>query len=350
MDGVLEYGALKNKDRLIFAAIELPHSNVNDRIVFVDIDAASAALDEFRQSVENASAYERGWNRSGIPKVLEWLSSSSSPSTTMGALNPDLDRLIESILDAAEQEVHTDEAKRIADREAHTVSDEIRASLNHSVSAWAEQAHKELRDSLERAFSSKRWGGLAWWKLFWRVDDVGMVSAEVLKSSYLRSAERHLIWVSGRIQQAGLTGDVLQPHWPAQISTSCDQLAKVNVPSLQALAQRLVLHSLSTITLMSSISVLTYVSVPTASVYEASTLAALGLIYSLRRQQKRWAPARAVWEEEVREFGRTSLRDTEQDLRAVIRDGGRPVEPVENESADSLQKIKNARRALKEAK
>ena len=357
VEGILEYGAValnmrkRNDDGSIFAAMELPHTsdNGNVRIAFVDLDAATVALDKFRESVENASDYERGWNRSGVPRVLDWLSRGGWA---------DLKRLIESLLDAVEEDVRIREAKRIADREAHTVPDKARNALDRSVSAWAERAHKELRDSLDRAFRGRRWGGIAWWKLFWRVDDVGMVSAEILKSSYLRRAEKELIWMSGRLQQVGLfssnnTNDnnpEQPPCWPTQVSASRHHLAKVNVPSLQAVAQKLVLHSISTVTLMSSISLLTYVSIPAASVYETSALAALSLIYSLRRQQKRWAPARTAWEDQVRESGRTSLRETEQDLREAIRQGGRPAEPERDIFADNIRKIGNARRALEEVK
>ena len=386
VDGILAYGglvsraALKKGEGSVFASIELPVGNrykYNGPVAFVDIDAATAALGKFRESVENASDYERGWNHSGVQNVLEWLLSTERSDR---ALDPDLERLIASFLDTAEESVHAQEAKKLADREAQTVPDKVRSILDLVVSAWAERAHTELRQSLEEGFSSKRWGGLAWWKLFWRVDDVGMITSEILKLSYLRRAERECIWTSGRLQQAGLlnqtqestvspsktrieeaaqetdndksrtTSSSPEAPWPTQISRSRDQLVRVNAPSLQALAQRLVLYSISTTTLTSAISVLSYVSFPTASVYESCTLAALGLIYSLRRQQKRWAPARTLWEDEVRETGRTSLKETEEELRTSIRQGGKPVEPLENNSEEQVEKIKKARRALEEVK
>lgn len=390
VDGLLAYSglvarsALNKDEKSVFGAIELPimdKEKHNGRIAFVDIGAAGKALDKFRESVQNASEYERGWNYSGVQRVLDWLS--SPPSN--GHLDPALERLIGSLLDSAEEGVRAQEVRQIAQQEALSVSDQVREDLDQSISAWAERAHTELHHSLEKGFSSQNWRELAWWKLFWHVDDVGMITSEILEKRYLCQAEKELIWMSGRLQQAGLLNEIpdsrnvgdaaaaaatsqagevnendeqtvvettpsqpSQEAWPAQIPTSRSKLLNVTVPSLQALAQKLVLFSVSTTTLTSALSALTYISFPTASIYESCSIAAVGLAYSLRRQQKRWDSARTFWENEVREDGRTSLRETEHHLRAIVREGGRPAEDVSESAArDAIEK---ARRALEATK
>jgi hypothetical protein len=110
------------------------------------------------------------------------------------------------------------------------------------------------------------------------------------------------------------------------------------------LAQRLVFFSLSTTSLTSALSVLTYVSLPASSIYETCTIAAVGLIYSLRRQQRKWDAARTFWEEEVREQGRAALLETEEQLRTTVRDGGKSQ--VDVTAHEARKAIADAREAL----
>ncbi|KAL4939166.1 hypothetical protein BDV06DRAFT_225301, partial [Aspergillus oleicola] len=369
VDGLLAYSGLlaqsdlRNEAGSIYAAIELGGSgpNVDDnRISFVDTNKADEALAKFRESVRNAALYERGWNSSGIQPVIEWLSSARAKE---GTLDPSLRSLIASLIDSAEQGVVAREMKGLQEQEEASVPEHVRASLDQTVSAWAEKSHTELRGALEEGFATKKWRGLAWWKLFWRVDDVSMITSEILQEMYLRRAEKDVIYTAGQLEQAGLqvqnqvqeqaapetqdeettnapekTEDaaaietdkdpknvavaVVEPAkeeepvpWPTQIPQSRKTLLETTVPSLQAMAQRLVLFSISTTSLTSALSILTFVSFPTASIYETCTIAAVGLIYSLRRQQRKWEAARAFWEDEVRDNGRTALRETEEQLR-----------------------------------
>ncbi|RMJ22275.1 hypothetical protein PHISP_06860 [Aspergillus sp. HF37] len=364
VDGLLAYSGLigrsdlKNEAKSVFGAIELSIADQqrgNDRVAFVDVDQADEALSKFRESVQNASAYERGWNKSGVQPIEDWLSLQAKE----GNLNPALKTLIASLLDSAEEGVIAKENAKLQEQNAQSISDQTRESLNWSVSLWAERAHSELRKSLEEGFASKRWRGLAWWKLMWRVDDVGMVASEILEKRYLRQAEREVIWTAGRFQHAGLldepkdtaeeangpmsTASKLDLAQQTQITMNRARLLNTTVPSLQELAQRLVLFSISTTTLSSALSALTYASFPTASVSEVCAAGAAGLIYSLRRQQTKWETARTSWENDVRENGRTTLRETEELLRMVVQEGGRQVEDVtERDARDSIQRARKA--------
>ncbi|KAL4753797.1 hypothetical protein BDW72DRAFT_190757 [Aspergillus terricola var. indicus] len=387
MDGLLAYSGLivqsdlKKEADSIFAAVELGGSGLainNDRIAFVDTNKAAEALDKFRESVRNAALYERGWNSSGVQPVIDWLSTARNEER---CLNTSLRSLITSLIDAAEQGVVTEETKRVQEQEEASVPDVVRASLDQAVSAWAEKSHAELHSALEEGFTTKAWHGLAWWKLFWRVDDVGMITSDILEKNYLHRAEKDVIWTAGQLEQAGLREppeekevsisteeptevaikadngsqnvalSVVEPPkegeekvpWPTQIAKSRAQLLATTVPSLQAMAQRLVLFSISTTSLCTALSVLTSVSLPTASVYETGTIAAVGLIYSLRRQQRKWEAARAFWEEEVRDNGRTALRETEEQLRKTVRDGGKvQLLVTAHEARDAIKQARDA--------
>lgn len=367
VDGLLSYSTmigqsdLKNEASSVRGAIELAvadQKSTNERVSLVDVDRASTALDKFRESVHNAPDYERGWNGSGVQPLIDWLATFSETSTG-NALNPALVPLVESLIDAADASVIVGDAKALYDQTVGVAPAETRSNLDRAVTTWAERAHSELRSSLDAGLASPRWRGLAWWKLFWRVDDVSMITSEILERKFLRRAEKEVIWTVGKYQQAGLleeptssipdsAKDSVMSPWPTQIPDLRTKLLTSTVPSLQALAQSLVLFSVSTTTLTSALSALTYVAIPSTGVYESCTLGAVGLIYSMRRQQKKWDVARTFWEEEVREEGRTSLLETEAALRDIVRDGGRTVEDLSESRA--RKSVARARKALEEVK
>lgn len=377
VDSLLAYSRLVSRanlqrgERSVHGAIELKieekQQKPDSKVTFVDTRKADEALAKFRESVQNASDYERGWTTSGVQPLVDWLSTTQHKE----GLDPDLEALIQSLLDAAEEGVRAKEAQRLREQEAASIPDEVREQLDRTVTVWAERAHTELRNSLEEGFASKRWRGLAWWKLFWRVDDVGMITSEILEKRYLCQAEKEVIWTAGQIKQAGLLDERADSEdeaadnaesekqeepapmqeeqpWPMQVATSRSQLSNTTVPSLQALSQGLVLFSLSTTALTSALSGLLYASSST-SMYEACTVAAVGLIYSLRRQQKKWETARTFWEKEVRETGRQALKETEHVLRTLIREGGRR-QAEELPETRARATIERARKALEAAK
>ncbi|KAL1958643.1 hypothetical protein VTO42DRAFT_3986 [Malbranchea cinnamomea] len=325
-------------------------------ITFVDVERAESALRVFRDSVQNASEYEREWTGSGVQPLIDWLAKDYSREP----IHPDVKHLVRSLLDSAEESVLNDEKQKKLERQTRKIPEHVRHSLDQTVSTWSERAHTELRDTLNEGFMSRQWRDLAWWKLFWRVDDVSMIMTGILEKKWLPQAEKEAIWLNGKIQQAGLLdGDSASefnggkpPNEPAtasddvyttQVKRSRDRLIDTRVPVLHSLAQGLVAFSFSTATLTSALAALTYVSTSTTSAYEAGTVAAVGLVYSLRRQQKRWEAVRNDWESEVREEGRKALRETEDTLRVVVRDGGRHPEPVAQvEARAEIERAKSA--------
>lgn len=358
--GLLGRSDLRQDTESVYGAIDLrvPGQNGTKQVAFVDIAQAEAALDTFRESVQHATQFEHGWLDSGVMAVANWLSSlqhgPQGPEGQQGQkeqqaqldLNPSLRTLIESLLESAAEGVQAKEAQQAQEQAAVSVSPETREELSRRVTEWAERAHSELRSSLDAGFASSRWKGLAWWKLFLRVDDVGMVTSDILERRYLTTAEKEVIWTAGQFHQAGVTGAAAAAagvtgatgtgNWPGQISSSRRHLLQTTVPALQALAQRLVLFSMSTTTLASALSALTYVSVSSATVYEACTMAAVGLMYSLRRQQTKWEAARAFWEDEVRDEGRSALRETERSLQAELQATIHGQEVVETEARQGI--------------
>ena len=341
-------------------------------LIIVNSEKAEKAVTIFRQSLDNSIDYEHRWFESGFALVSKWLLQGTRAEGPH--VKPALRTLIELLLQRAEEAILKEEVQRLAQLTSAAIPNITRQTLDTVVRGWAEKAHVELRDQLDGAFHRKSWRRIGWWKLFWRVDDVGTIASDILQRSWLVEAEKEIIWVAGRVEQAGFFGQTprasisaasdvtpseeehvlggfpppprlsdlvgkpviddeilsINPSrpWPQQISLARYELALSTIPPLQALAQRLVLQTLSTTAITSALSALMYVSLSTTSLYEAGGIAAFGLVYSMRRLQKKWEAARAFWEGEVREEGRKALKGTEEVVRGVVREGGREGEDV----------------------
>ena len=360
-----------------------------DTVVPINVECAEAAIRTFRESLTNSVEYEHAWFDSGLPPLSGWF----FEGTISTAFKPTVRRLIASLLSDTENRILAEEAERLQQLKSSEIPSSTRSNLSRLLSAWSENAHTELRDQLDLAFDSHAWRKLAWWKLLWRVDDVAMLAAEILNRSWLVSAEKELIWIAGRVVQAGLhevqqsgsprvesgqkadreplqmhqaaifsasvpepfvkslfpTAAVLKPElsltanrkpYPQTIAQARQVLSLTTTPSLQAVAQGLLAGSLSLTFLTSSISALMYLSISTTSIYESGTIAALGLVYSLRRLQKRWEEVRASWKQGLREQGRLVLRMLEKHWKDIIEEGGR--QPIDKVNLEERSKAREA--------
>ena len=345
--------------------------NADEQLVVpINLALAEAAIDTFRTSLDKSMEYEHLWFDAGMPQVSAWLldGAEEQPET----VKPSIRRLVQTIRFNATRAIVDAESQSIEQEKAGMVPTMTRKIISQGIDTWAENAHTELRDRLDSAFHSKSWKKIKWWKLFWRVDDVGYITSDILQRAWLVDAEKVVVWLAGHINQSGLLGPpklrpnrkpdpddegrtlggeppapsdsdlVPQPStfdepakfnapyaqpWPQDISLARSALSSITIPPLQALAQALLIQTISTNILTSSLSALVYVSVSTTSPYEASAIAATGLVFSLRRLQKRWETARDEWESQVREEGKRVLRSTEGLMREAVEESG----PVRDE-------------------
>ncbi|KAI0118561.1 hypothetical protein F4776DRAFT_634619 [Hypoxylon sp. NC0597] len=271
--------------------------------------------------------------------------------------------LVASLLRNASAAIETEKARQLGSSLSSKTSPTPVNSLPSSLDDWAESAHGELQEQLDLAFSSRRWRKLGWWKLFWRVDDVGMLTNDILSQRFLPNSERSAIFLAGRMKEAGVTlgpfpnpsstnengaesrrSDTTSPEpepvpWPVNIPATRRYLQTETIPALQALAQKLTLQTLSTSGLTTALGVLVYLSTLTTTLYEAGTVAALGIVWSLRRMQKKWETARAFWEGEVREEGRKAVRGVESEIAKALKQGQTPKDKVEGQ--EELARAKN---------
>ncbi len=328
----------------------------------INLALGEAAVDAFRQSLQRSVEYEHLWFDAGMSGIMAWILDGTASQN--GSLKPAIRGLLQTICSNAIKAIAQEHESSVQRQKDSTISDSTKEIIDQGISIWAENAHTELRDRLNGAFHSKSWRRIKWWKLFWRVDDVGYIASDILQKAWLTEAEKEMIWISGRIHQSGLLGppklrptgapdkddeptlgghppapsvsDLIeqtpsyevvddqdpQHPWTQTIFLARSALSRVTVPPLQSLSQSLLLQTISTTALTSSLSALLYLSLSTTSPYEAGAIAAVGLVWSLRRLQTRWENARSTWEAQIREDGRRVLRNVEEAAREIVREGG----------------------------
>jgi hypothetical protein len=354
----------------------------------IDIATGKQALSIFRKSVDNAITYEHQWFSSGIPQIIDWMKSGTS--MTQGTTKEPVLKLIHSLIQNANNNLDAERSRQLAQVLSTKASPTQLSALQKALAIWAERAHAELRDKLDIAFGGHKWRKLGWWKLFWRVDDVSMLTSDILNRKFLTEAEEEIIYLAGRIEESGvyeigappppklqtrddklkpinepasgvplislgdlivvesddeLTEKVKPKSWPLHIPITRAFLSDTTVPALQALAQKLVLQTLSTSSVSSALAGLMYASSLSTTLYEAGAVAALGIVWSMRRMQNKWETARKYWEGEVREEGRKAVRNIEtivgENLKEAEMDRG--LDPA------AEQELERARAAIKAA-
>lgn len=405
IDSAVAYGkftsdCVEEMDNMVKVAIELPTPPTSEGSAHtaVNIATATQGLDAFRMSVANSQTYERNWFASNLYTLSEWLVSDLKSTEP---IKPTQKALISSLVNEIDATITKEDAQQLALLASITTPEQVGAEMVRYLEQWAEKSHRELRDSLDEAFASKNWRKLAWWKLFWRVDDVGMIAEEVIARRWLVSAEKDAVYLAGRMKQAGFPDEVRQlpveapvdtidastpaasqtnvispdatvfttstdiltlqdgptslstivskpTPWPSLISQTRATLLATTLPPLQALAQKLILATLSTTSVSAALSGLLYASVSTVSLFEASAVAALGLTFSLRRMQKAWEDARSAWRVDVREEGRQALKRTEGVVRQIVAGNAR-TGVIEAEGVEERKRAREAVAKVREA-
>lgn len=397
-DGLMGAASLVNlplgsRGETIAAAVDLPGYEVKDQaalpFVPVDAEAAGQGLQAIRQRLDKAFEYERMWFKSNMPSITAWLKA-GAVSTENGTTKYAVRSLIKSTLRNTLAAIQEEEARRLSAALSTSASSTAVSALDKALADWSQKAHSELQGEMDRAFSSRRWSELNWWKLFWRVDDVGVLSSEMLAQRFLPRAERNVIYLAGQIDGSGLfgpengkavyslpslsprtlpapqpetqshesaTAQVARPRpptgtkWPTHITFTRNYLQSETVPALQALAQKLIFESASFSGLTTTLGALMYLS--SFGISESGAIAAFGIVWSLRRLQKKWETAREYWQGEVREEGRKAVRAVEisvgEALDRAARKGGKAGdEALHGDLTTARDLVRKAEEALEQ--
>ena len=373
-------------------------------LIVVDLEKAEEGLNAIRTSTKEATTYEHKWMESGMKDLSIWLSLASAKSA---AGLPRLVRdLILSLLDAASMNLKKQEADVLALSEKNAVPENTRTSLERAITRFSSQAHAELQSSLAAAWSSRNWRKLAWYKLFWRADDISLIVTDLVNNAWLPRAEQSVYELSGRFVQAGITtsssdevpaemqvietqeskevehvpmittpargvsmgamavnvpttgekdtviqqGQVEPPSFVTKIPAMRRNYISQSVTDMTVQAQQIVFRTLTIFGASGGLSGLAYFSVTSGNVYESATIIALGTAYALRTMQGGWQSQCRRLQVELSEAGRAVLQQTEKQMRDLARHGGKREEhgsesDFRRQAADAVEK---ARQALEE--
>lgn len=411
--GAVDFGRLPSgvvDGKNIHAVLNLPRrAEEEDSDAAIDIDLASHALALFRASNANGAQFSSEWQASRVPNLTTWLAAATSSTTGLKLAVSDL---ISNITSRASSSIAAAEAGAYSSSTSLTIQDAKRASLQTAISTWSEEAHRDLQANLSTALVSPTWKRTTWWRLFWRIDEVSLSASDVLRRGWLVEAEQSLAWLSGRVVEAGVataeelksepstTGllgpgledevkqyksiqgedvpiqkmetvaELMQlppmlakvkqesgidamfdPPWPQTIHLARQQMLYRVVPNMHRRVQVLMLSSLSTIGGTAALGAWLWIASGGVALYEAGAVASLGLVWSLRRLQKKWGKERDEFVGVVREDGRRVLSDVEGRLTRLVSEGGRVEVSAEDVqewavARDAVEKVDAARKAV----
>ncbi|GAM84018.1 hypothetical protein ANO11243_020090 [Dothideomycetidae sp. 11243] len=373
-------GEVEGRDQeLVDVVVDMPGQDGElDGVDTTNVDAADRAFDGFRADVGKGPVFSEVWQSSGLSRLGETLFSDKSIEGSIqrheARLRPALKAQITSLLSSSQTAVDEAESQAQTAVLAQTVPDDRRDKLQSAISEWSEYAHTDLQNSLTYAFESPTWRRTAFPRVLWRIDDVTSAGTEVLYSNFLVETEIYLAFLTGRIGEAGFFAtkktEVTAPAantlsarlraetgidtstrkpWPRGIEVTRQTLLRTVLPALHARAQALVLQCLGTVGTTSALAVWYLAAYAGSGIYEAGAVAGLGLVWALRRLQRRWGEDRSAFEGDVREQGRLVLGEIESLLRKTVREDKRPAVRAEDSLAwrEARIAIDTAREELK---
>ncbi|KAI7011177.1 hypothetical protein KC355_g5861 [Hortaea werneckii] len=363
--GAVEYGRLPSfvdREELIKPTISLSlrpndaapaEEGAADDVV--DVDLATNALHVFRTTKAAGAQYSTEWHASRLPMISQWLAGPQERQKS--GLNPVFHSLCTSLLQNTSAAVSRSETHSHRTASAAVVPEVKRQLLDKQIDLWASDAHRDLQTNLTSALQSATWRRTAW--------------------CWLTEAEQSLAFLSGRLAEAGLAtpeqlkeigvdrekieselqqqvdqwqpkaaqvlspADLLQtsklvekvkrdsgvnalfdPPWPQTIHLSREQLLHTLVPSLHRQAQSLLLSTISTVGGTTALGA--WLTIATSGdLFAGGAVAALGLVWSLRRLQKLWSKERESFAVTVKEDGRNVLAEVERQTRRLVKEGGK---------------------------
>jgi len=366
----------------------------------INIDLASHALGLFRESRANGVQFSEEWEGSGVSAISEWITAANV--RTSSGLKQTVEAQIDSALESTAHAIDQIQLEQTTEVKKITIADAKRAALQDAITTWSAEAHKDLQMNITTALESRSWHRTAWFRLLWRIDDVTFSAADILQRSWLHEAEQNLAFLSGRIVESGIAiadelklGGVEQrlleegtkkemqtyeavkdhkesvaelmqmpamlsrlqeqsgvnalfdPPWPQMITLSRATMLHTLVPNLHRRAQMLLVKTLTTIGGTSALGAWLMVASAGTAAAEAGAVAALGLVWSLRRMQTKWGARRNGFELAVRENGRRVLADVEGQLRHIVQQGGRVA--VRPEDVQTWQRARDGVDRAREA-
>ncbi|KIW92454.1 uncharacterized protein Z519_06301 [Cladophialophora bantiana CBS 173.52] len=354
------------------------------QVLVVDVAQAEEGLAAIRRSIGEATEYEHKWVDSGMPTLSSWFTLTSA-ARSEGPIPAPVKALISSLLTTAKTNLQIQASLEARSNAARSLSPATRANLEEAIEGFSRNAHQELQSGLASAWGSHNWRKLAWYKLFWRVDDVGLIITDLITNAWLPRTERAVYELSGRLSQAGISPMDALPSLPqdgqltmsetktdhlteptpvlqaqatiateppmratlvnptgtaevkitpvpqpiplsSSISSTRSAQMELAIADFTSTAQQIVLKTLSITGLSAGLSALTYLSITPGSMYEAGTIAALGAAYALWRMQGDWFKATKALEHSLYDEGRAVIQRIVGRMEELVDNASRVAE------------------------
>ncbi|KAI5786495.1 hypothetical protein DFH27DRAFT_505198 [Peziza echinospora] len=374
-------------------------AQLSDRIALLDLDTAERASNESSRELP-----------AEFRDVREWLAGSTvTPAMTPIELNQATKTLVSSIFASASAKL-VSKSQDPSDlqsellEETASISNDLPANsdnvktLTTGIQNLAKNAHNELHNSLDQAFSSRFWTkDLAWYRLYFNHENIPYFSSMAIQNHFVPETEKAGWAFAGRMWGAGFrnfSGKLVEdssstpvedmptpaqieiskviaaadsvitdknapgitavladrPFLPPYIPNGLQHVMTVLIPRLHSSAIRHVLRSASLGFSSALTTVLLYLS--DISFYTSFSVTALGSVISMGYLQNRWAKEKRRFEGDVREVGRKSIVDMEKWGWDVLRASIEQTAVANRNSAAILrpaeQRIQKATRAIED--
>ena len=272
-------------------------------------EEAIKANDILRQSIANASRYAELYNQSHIAEIKYAVFGHS--------LKESEDAMLHTIVQTCQEIINRGEE----------VVDEI---INQSVSVarrrkqWSSDAHLELQTTYTEALEDLVRHKLAWWKLYYKVDDVYQTVFDTLSQYFLpRSSKRYddlLSYIAELTERHTFspTPDLNQIAKVKQISTlipnSRDSLISDLAVTLHNKALRELLKNFLGIQVPLILLPLLGVHFFDYSLYAAGSIMSLGIVVGASQLQKSWQSATTSFSSAALDHARRTVQECERGI------------------------------------
>lgn len=258
---------------------------VSDHVKLIDSELAMKGNELLRESPANASEYAEKYNESSIAQVQH------------SVFGRDL-----AASEAAVLETIVTTCKDIVSREEeveYEISNES-FSVCKRREQWASEAHLELQTTYTKALQDLVQNKLAWWKLYYKVDEVHQQVSETLLYYFLPRTQDRFDYLLGRIDQFAekhhfpplpTAGISKTEQISALFRNARDSIISDLAVDLHNTALRELLKNLLGVQLPLIVLPLLGVYFFDYSLYGAGSIMALGVVVGASRLEKAWKKA-----------------------------------------------------------
>ena len=366
-DNVLSAAWLPDLEIGVQHDVAFDRRNVRYKIQLLDLAVAEYAVEQVRSLPPYS---QKPYRTSPLESLIKWITAGTKPQPD--SVRPATKSLISSILHSVSLPPPIESDAPVASTEDVTCTADNLKTLTNAMHSFSTNSHKDLKASLNAAFSSPLWTRkLAWYRLPFYLDDVGYLAFTALQGNFLAETEREGWILSGRMWGAGFrnfietntptpiiikptpSGATLKPSAPAeqelsQVLTAADSTspststppylpshnkpcfppffptAKTHIissliPPLKSSATNHVLSS--TTLLFTSFLTTTLLYFSEISFYTSFSATAAGGILSLAYLQRKWEGKKRRFENDVREIARGAVVEAERWGWGVLKRG-----------------------------